>query len=98
MKLDKHQIIIRPIITEKATMLKEKYRVVTFEVHPKANKHQIKQAVEELFGVKVESVRVVKMRGKRRRRGLIVGKTKDWKKAYVKLKEGEKMIEFIEAV
>ncbi len=98
MNLDPRQIIIRPIITEKATRLKDEQRTVVFEVHPKANKIQIKQAVEKLFNVKVESVRTVKVRGKRRRVRFRVGRTKNWKKAYVKLKEGEKMIEFIEAV
>ena len=98
MRLEPRQIIIRPVITEKATRLKDEERTVVFEVHPKANKIQIKQAVEEIFKVKVEAVRVVKVKGKRRRVRFRAGKTKDWKKAYVKLKEGEKMIEFIEAV
>ncbi|MCD6454675.1 MAG: 50S ribosomal protein L23 [Candidatus Aminicenantes bacterium] len=98
MKLDARKIIIRPVITEKATRLKDEERTMVFEVHPKANKVQIKQAVEEIFKVKVEAVRIVKMKGKTRRLRFRVGKTKDWKKAYVKLREGEKMIEFIEAV
>ncbi len=98
MKLDARKILIRPVITEKATRIKEEERTVAFEVHPKANKLQIKQAVEEIFKVKVESVRIVKMRGKTRRLRFKAGRTKHWKKAYVKLREGERMIEFIEAV
>ena len=68
------------------------------EVAPHANKIEIKEAMEQLFKVKVENVRIVKKKGKRRRVGRNEGKTKDWKKAYVKLKEGEKMIEYFEAV
>jgi len=98
MNLDSRKIIIRPVITEKATKEKEENRTMTFEVHPEANKIQIKEAVEEIFKIKVESVRIVKMKGKSRRYRFRVGKTKNWKKAYVKLREGEKMIEFIEAV
>jgi len=95
---DPHRIILRPIITEKSTVLKEKNREVCFEVNPKANKTEIKKAAEQLFKIKVERVRVQNMRGKMRRVGRSVGKKKDWKKAYVKLKEGEKMIEYFEAV
>lgn len=95
---DAHRIILRPIITEKSTLLKEKNREVCFEVNPKANKVEIKKAAEQLFKIKVESVRVQNIRGKMRRVGRSTGKKKDWKKAYVKLKEGEKMIEYFEAV
>ena len=95
---DPHRIILRPIITEKSTVLKEKNREVCFEVNPKANKIEIKKAAEQLFKIKVERVRVQNIRGKMRRVGRSVGKKKDWKKAYVKLKEGEKMIEYFEAV
>jgi large subunit ribosomal protein L23 len=79
-------------------VLKEKNREVCFEVNPKANKIEIKKAAEQLFKIKVERVRVQNKRGKMRRVGRSVGKKKDWKKAYVKLKEGEKMIEYFEAV
>jgi len=92
------QIILRPIITEKSTFLKDKNREVCFEVARKANKAEIKKAVEQLFKVKVESVRTMAKTGKWRRVGRNQGKTKNWKKAYVKLKEGEKMIEYFEAV
>lgn len=95
---DPYRIILSPIITEKSTLLKEKNREVCFEVNPKANKIEIKKAVEQLFKIKVERVRVQNKRGKMRRVGRSVGKKKDWKKAYVKLKEGEKMIEYFEAV
>jgi len=95
---DPYRIILRPIITEKSTLLKEKNREVCFEVNPKANKIEIKKAVEQLFKIKVERVRVQNKRGKMRRVGRSAGKKKDWKKAYVKLKEGEKMIEYFEAV
>lgn len=95
---DSYSIILRPVITEKSTWLKEVNREICFEVAPHANKIEIKEAIEELFKVKVENVRIVKKKGKRRRVGRNEGKTKDWKKAYVKLKEGEKMIEYFEAV
>jgi large subunit ribosomal protein L23 len=95
---DPHRIILRPIITEKSTVLKEKNREVCFEVNPKANKIEIKKAAEQLFKIKVERVRVQNIRGKMRKVGRSAGKKKDWKKAYVKLKEGEKMIEYFEAV
>lgn len=95
---DPYQIIKRPVITEKSTWLKEKNREVCFEVDPRANKIEIKQAIEQLFKVKVERVRVINKKGKERRVGRNIGRTKNWKKAYVKLKEGEKMIEYFEAV
>jgi len=93
-----HMIIFRPVITEKSTQLKEAGRVVCFEVARSANKIEIKKAVESLFKTKVASVRTQIKTGKVRRVGRNMGKTKDWKKAYVKLAEGEKMIEYFEAV
>jgi large subunit ribosomal protein L23 len=95
---DPHKIIIRPVITEKSTQLKDANRVVCFEVSRGANKIEIKKAVELLFKTKVASVRTEKKTGKVRRVGRNLGRTKDWKKAYVKLQEGEKMIEYFEAV
>jgi large subunit ribosomal protein L23 len=95
---DRHSIILRPVITEKSTALKEKNHEVCFEVPRSANKSEIKKAVEQLFKTKVESVRTQNKVGKTRRIGRSSGKTKDWKKAFVKLKEGEKMIEYFEAV
>ncbi|MGQ9471090.1 MAG: 50S ribosomal protein L23 [Candidatus Aminicenantales bacterium] len=95
---DPYQIVLRPLISEKSTTLKEKNREICFEVDRSANKTEIKKAVEKLFKVRVERVRVVNLKGKTRRVGRNLGRTKDWKKAYVKLREGEKMIEFFEAV
>jgi len=95
---DRHSIILRPVITEKSTRLKEENREVCFEVPRSANKVEIKKAVEQLFKTKVDSVRTQSKIGKVRRVGRNSGKTKDWKKAFVKLKEGEKMIEYFEAV
>jgi large subunit ribosomal protein L23 len=95
---DPYEIIIKPLITEKSTWLKEKNREVCFEVDPRANKSEIKKAAEQLFKVKIEKVRIQNKRGKKRRVGRSEGKKKDWKKAYIKLKEGEKMIEYFEAV
>lgn len=95
---DPHQIIIRPIITEKSTQLKDANREVCFEVLRNANKTEIKKAVEQLFKVKVEAVKTQIKVGKWRRVGRNQGQTKSWKKAYVKLREGEKMIEYFEAV
>jgi large subunit ribosomal protein L23 len=94
---DATRIILKPIITEKSTQLKEKNREVCFQVANRANKTEIKKAVEQLFKVKVESVRTQNMVGKWRRVGRSQGQRSDWKKAYVKLKEGEKMIEYFEA-
>jgi large subunit ribosomal protein L23 len=95
---DPYQIIIRPIITEKSTHLKESNHEVCFEVAKDANKAEIKKAVEHLFKVKVETVKTQIKVGKWRRVGRNKGQTKSWKKAYVKLKAGEKMIEYFEAV
>lgn len=95
---DPYKIIRRPVITEKSTWLKEKNREICFEVKSDANKIEIKQAVEQLFKVKVNRVRIIKKKGKMRRVGRNQGRTKDWKKAYVQLKEGEKMVEYFEAV
>jgi len=95
---DPYKIVIRPVITEKSTWLKEKNREVCFEVDRRANKSEIKKAAEQLFKIKVEKVRIQNKRGKKRKVGRSEGKKKDWKKAYIKLKEGEKMIEYFEAV
>lgn len=95
--MNKYHIIKRPVVTEKSTQLKEMGNYVAFEVDKRANKGQIKRAVEELFGVKVESVKTVIVPGKEKRLGRSVGRVPSWKKALVKLKEGEK-IEFFEGV
>ena len=98
MTKDPHKIILRPVITEKSTQLKDANRTICFEVARGANKIEIKKAIELLFKTKVASVRTQGKSGKVRRVGRNAGKTKDWKKAYVKLREGEKMIEYFEAV
>lgn len=85
---DPYEIIKRPVITEKATLQKERQNKVTFEVARDANKAEIKEAVEKLFNVKVEGVNVMNVRGKRRRLGRLWGKRPDWKKAIVTLKPG----------
>lgn len=79
------EIIIKPVITEKATMLKEEGNQVVFQVARDANKVQIRRAVEELFGVKVVSVRTEIAGGKWKRRGMSYGKRPNWKKAIVRL-------------
>ena len=95
---DPHKIIIRPVITEKTTMLRGTSGVICFEVARRANKIEIKNAIELLFKTKVAEVRTQTKIGKVRRVGRNMGKTKDWKKAYVRLREGEKAIEYFEAV
>jgi len=95
--VDIYQIIKEPHITEKATLQKELANRVTFKVHRKANKVQIKQAVEALLKAKVLDVRTMNVRGKTRRLGKNMGKRPDWKKAIVKLAPGEK-IDFFEGI
>ncbi|MFL6279130.1 MAG: 50S ribosomal protein L23 [Vicinamibacterales bacterium] len=96
--MNANQIIRRPLVTEKSTILREEENVISFEVDGNANKIQVKNAVEELFKVKVEEVRLFNVRGKMKRMGRFVGKRRDWRKAYVRLKQGEKAPEFIEGV
>jgi large subunit ribosomal protein L23 len=94
-----NKIIRRPLVTEKSTLMREAgANVIAFEVDPRANKIQVKDAVEELFRVKVEEVRLFNVRGKVKRMGRYEGKRRDWRKAYVRLKEGEKAPDFIEGV
>lgn len=96
--MNANQIIRRPLVTEKSTMMRETDNVIAFEVDGNANKIQVKQAVEELFKVKVAEVRLFNVRGKMKRMGRWAGKRRDWRKAYVRLKEGEKAPDFIEGV
>lgn len=86
---DLSRVIKRPLITERGSVLREEANQYFFQVEPAANKHEIKQAVELYFGVKVESVRTMNMRGKVKRMGRFQGKRADWKKAVVTLAEGE---------
>ena len=97
--MNANQIIRRPLVTEKSTLQREMgANVISFEVAPSANKIEVKRAVEELFKVKVEEVRLFNVRGKVKRMGRWAGKRRDWRKAYVRLKEGEKAPDFIEGV
>ena len=91
-----HEVIRRPLVTEKGHAKRETERTLCFEVAPNANKVQVKQAVEKLFKVKVAEVRTSNIEGKMRRRGRFSGYRPDWKKAYVKLKDGEKVPDFAE--
>jgi large subunit ribosomal protein L23 len=90
-----HQIIRRPLVTEKSTQQKEKNNQYAFEVDPKANKIEIQSAVERLFKVKVSQVRTCSVLGKVKRLGRKYGKRADWKKAIITLKEGDR-IDFFE--
>lgn len=90
------QVIRRPLVTEKGHDYKDNFRTLVFEVHGDANKTQVKAAVEKLFKVKVEEVRTATFEGKLRRRGRFAGYKPDWKKAYVKLKTGQKVPDFTE--
>lgn len=93
-----YEVIRGPIITEKSTDLKDQQRTVCFRVAREATKTEVRKAVEQMFGVKVASVRTAVVRGKVKRYGRFEGKRPDWKKAFVTLREGEKMIEFFEGV
>jgi large subunit ribosomal protein L23 len=89
------EVVQGPIVTEKGTLVSELGNQVVLRVHPQANKVEIRQAVEQLFGVKVEGVRTSRVLGKTRRVGRHVGRRPTWKKAYVTLAEGNS-IEFFE--
>ena len=89
-------IIRRPLITEKTTLQRELANTYAFEVAMSANKIEVRKAVETQFKVKVAEVRLAQMHGKERRQGRYAGRRPDWKKAYVRLAEGEKAIEFFE--
>lgn len=85
----KHEVVVRPLITEKTSAAYQDRGEYTFQVHPDASKPQIRQAIEELFGVKVTGVWTSNVRGKEKRMGQSVGRRPNWKKAIVKLKEGD---------
>ncbi|MBS1858677.1 MAG: 50S ribosomal protein L23 [Acidobacteria bacterium] len=93
-----YQVIQRPLVTEKGVIKKDEERTLCFQVSAEANKTQVKAAVEKLFKVKVAEVRTATFEGKLRRRGRFVGHRSDWKKAYVKLKKGEKVPDFAEVI
>jgi large subunit ribosomal protein L23 len=86
--MDFSQVIIRPVVSEKSFVLAEAGKY-TFRVHDKAHKTQIRQAVEELFDVKVTGVRTVSVKSKPKRRGVHSGRTRSWKKAIVQVREGD---------
>lgn len=101
-------ILKSPVVTEKSVILKEESseedsnrnqgQVLTFKVNKKATKIDIKGAVEEIFNVKVASVRTIQYEGKMKRRGRIEGRRPSWKKAYVTLRKGEPMVDYAEAI
>ena len=92
-----HEVIRRPIVTEKSNIAREEQNLVTFAVDPRANKHEVKRAVESLFAVTVLEVRTMLMPRKLRRVGRFAGHKPQWKKAIVRLAEGQS-IEFFEGV
>lgn len=91
-----HEVLLRPLVTEKGVDKKDNERTLVFEVKQDANKTQVKAAVEKLFKVKVSEVRTATFDGKLRRRGRFSGYRSEWKKAYVRLKAGEKVPDFAE--
>ncbi len=95
---DPYTIIIRPLLTEKNLIAKDRTNTLAFKVDKRANKIEIAYAVEKVFSTKVEDVRVVNVLGKNKRVGRSEGKRPDWKKAYVKLAKGAKPIEYFEGV
>ena len=91
-----HDVLLKPVVTEKGMTKKEEERTLCFQVNKDANKIEVRQAVEKLFNVKVEAVRTAVFEGKLRRRGRFAAYRSDWKKAYVKLLPGQKVPEFTE--
>ena len=92
-----YDIIIRPLITEKTSTQKEDHNQVSFEVDRRANRVEIRRAIEKIFNVRVADVRTMQIKGKFKQRGRILGKRRDWKKAIVNLMPGER-IDFFEGV
>ena len=84
-------ILIEPHVSEKTTLLNQNSGQIAFKVRSDSNKKQIKRAVEEMFNVKVSSVKTVSVKGKKKRMGMRSGRTNDWKKAYIKLAEGQNL-------
>jgi len=89
-----YNTVMSPLITEKTTIQKEQYNKVFFEVEKTANRIEIKRAIENIFKVRVASVRTMRVKGKVKRKGQIQGKRKDWKKAIVTLMPGERITFF----
>jgi large subunit ribosomal protein L23 len=92
-----NEIIKRPLITEKTSIQKEMHNQLTFEVDRRANRIEIKRAIETIFNVRVSDVKTIQVTGKIKQRGRIIGKRRDWKKAIVRLMPGER-IDFFEGV
>lgn len=95
--MNPYDIIIRPLNTEKTNIQKEDLNQVSFEVDRKANRLEIKSAIEKIFNVNIDNVRTIQVKGKRKQRGRISGRRRNWKKAIVKLMPGES-IDFFEGV
>ncbi len=95
--MDMYQVVIKPLVTEKGTMMLSEGNWVTFRVHPDANKIEVREAIQKIFNVSVLQVNTQIVRGKRKRFGKTMGQSKAWKKAMVQLKEGDK-IEIFEGV
>ena len=91
MNVDPHDILIRPLLTEKIASLREVKNCVAFMVKRQATRLEVQRAVEKVLKVRVECVNVMNVKGKRKRQGRFVGKRPDWRKAIVTLKEGEKL-------
>jgi large subunit ribosomal protein L23 len=89
-------VIRRPLITEKTTLMREDTQTLVFQVAMDANKIDVRKAVEQLLGVRVASVRTALAHGKEKRQGRFVGRRSDWKKAFVKLRAGEKLPDFLQ--
>ena len=90
----KYEVVVRPVVTEKSSAAYQERGEYTFQVHPEASKPQIRQAIESLFGVKVTGVWTSNVRGKEKRMGQNVGRRPAWKKAIVKLREGDSIAVF----
>ena len=103
-KMSVWDVLKSPVVTEKSVLLKESTstdgdaQVLTFRVNTKAGKDEIRSAVEEIFGVKVDKIRTVQYEGKLKKRGRYEGRRPNWKKAYVTLKKGEPMVDYAEAI
>lgn len=91
MMRDPHDVLIRPLLTEKLTRLREAQNCVAFEVDKRASRIEIRRAVEQVLKVKVDTVRIINIKGKQKRQGRFVGWRPDWKKALVTLRDGEKL-------
>jgi large subunit ribosomal protein L23 len=90
------EVIRRPLITEKTSTMREDGRTIVFEVASGANKVEVRRAIEQLLGSKVQSIRTAIAHGKVKRQGRFAGRRPDWKKAYVRLRDGEKLPDFLE--